>query len=161
MNTIPKIFKFIDCINAALFGKVEKDIILLKSEFTKTTKITSSDGNVITGITPLMYAIKRYKFNVVEILAKATKESNLNSQDSNGDTALHYAAKIKEEFPVYLLLQHGANPNIANNKDEVPKYDVESCKTPDNKVVWRNVYEIWTALKQHEMERLWELERGE
>lgn len=44
----------------------------------------------------------------------------VNSQNHNGDTPLHIALRKKDIKMVSVLLEKGANPNIANQKGEIP-----------------------------------------
>lgn len=51
---------------------------------------------------------------------------NLNIQDKEGKTPLHYAVKLGWAFPFYELLIHGADPNVRDNVGKTPlHYAVE------------------------------------
>lgn len=64
------------------------------------------------GITPLMLASKGGRKAAVEALFNAG--ANVNIQDSNGDTALHYAVGDGREEIVGFLLSKGAEVNARN-----------------------------------------------
>ena len=64
------------------------------------------------GITPLMVACKRGHYGIVQRLLK-TQKVNVNAQDSNGLTALHFSVQSNSVEIVYTLLLKRADPNIA------------------------------------------------
>lgn len=53
-------------------------------------------------------------------------QSDLNSRDSFGRTALHYACSVGFVEGIRLLIQNGANYNIANNAGETPL--IKACQ---------------------------------
>jgi uncharacterized membrane protein len=67
--------------------------------------------------TPLMAAIS-YPRNTNTIQYLLTKNINVNSQDSRGDTALMLSIAIDETNTVRLLLEKGANVTIKNKEGE-------------------------------------------
>lgn len=54
----------------------------------------------------------------VEILAAC--EQNLNAQDKDGNTLLHYAIKQYAPQVVRVLIQHGADPTVRNKQKQTP-----------------------------------------
>jgi hypothetical protein len=68
----------------------------------------SSDSNNA----PLTYAAGEGRDNVVTYLLE-TCGVNVDQVNSNNDTALHFASRDNHTGCVRLLLQHGADPNIA------------------------------------------------
>ncbi|XP_059176229.1 ankyrin-1-like [Physella acuta] len=66
------------------------------------------------GQTPLFFA---YNCKITEYLIE--KGAEINLQDKSGETALHLMAKSKE-YAVYILLEHGANPNISTHEGQTP-----------------------------------------
>lgn len=64
------------------------------------------------GVTPLMLATAN-GFKLVEAILECGSE--INAQNNEGDTALHYAALEKDEELIELLLEYGANMDIKNN----------------------------------------------
>jgi ankyrin repeat protein len=74
---------------------------------------TTKDGS------PLMAsAVKGYNA-ISELLIAAGADVNL--QDANQTTALHYAVMFKNYDLVLMLLEAGANPNHKNNVGQSPK----------------------------------------
>jgi len=66
--------------------------------------------------TPLMAQI--YYTNYVEFLIEAG--AGIDLQDTNGNTALHYAVRLSRPDAVAILLAHKANPNIQNDMGYTP-----------------------------------------
>eukprot|EP00833_Pecoramyces_ruminatium_P002820 jgi/Orpsp1_1/1176852/evm.model.c7180000059273.1 len=60
-------------------------------------------------------------------------KSDINYQDANGNTALLYACKLNNKKIIELLLKHGANTNIVNNKNKSPL--MYSCKNGNKSCV--------------------------
>jgi ankyrin repeat protein len=70
---------------------------------------------------PLAIVIKQYKPEraaIVKLLL--AKVSNINVQDAQGNTLLHWAIKEGKEEIVGLLLKKGAKSNIENHSNESP-----------------------------------------
>lgn len=44
--------------------------------------------------------------------------ANINIQDNEGNTPLHYAVLCEERTLITMLIEHGADMNIKNNEDE-------------------------------------------
>ncbi|MDF3047882.1 MAG: ank1u7 [Candidatus Midichloriaceae bacterium] len=76
------------------------------------------------GRMPLHVAIKKEIFSDERLDFLLQIGADPNVQDNEGDTALHYAIRItRSQAPIYvvnLLLEHGANWDIKNNKGESP-----------------------------------------
>lgn len=60
-------------------------------------------------------------------------QSDLNSRDDFGRTALHYACSVGFDQGIQLLVQHGANYNIANNAGETPL--IKACQFAETKAI--------------------------
>jgi ankyrin repeat protein len=81
-----------------------------------------------SGKTPLMIALlQASKANASKGIASLTmlidnliQKSNLDTQDVNGDTALHYAVQLKQDKLLLSLLNKGANPNVKNKFGNTP-----------------------------------------
>lgn len=76
----------------------------------------SPDRNMVT---PLHYAA--YKNNPQTINLLIDHGLDVNAQDKNGNTPLHYARSILRENPqvIKTLLEHGADPNIRNKEGKL------------------------------------------
>ncbi|CAN8066986.1 unnamed protein product [Agarophyton chilense] len=64
------------------------------------------------GLTPLMRAVDRNEFQIVDVLVEAG--ANLNAGDEDGQTALHYAVCCDHSDMVGLLLSYGARTDIVD-----------------------------------------------
>jgi ankyrin repeat protein len=73
------------------------------------------------GETPLILAIKLRKINIIKVLL--AKDPNLDLQNADGNTALHLCAIFNYPEDAQLLLEHGADLSIRNNRGET----VVSC----------------------------------
>ncbi|OUM61412.1 hypothetical protein PIROE2DRAFT_12563 [Piromyces sp. E2] len=83
-------------------------------------RILKSDRNAI-------YHVNNKNENIVIISTKLGKlnslyvnENNVNQQDYLGNTALHYAIKLKDGEAINLLCYYRANPHIKNNEGVSP-----------------------------------------
>lgn len=47
-------------------------------------------------------------------------KANLNHQDRNGYTALHFAAQGRRGIAAHLLFENGADPNVADSHGNIP-----------------------------------------
>jgi len=54
-----------------------------------------------------------------DIVLPEINKANINQQDYNGNTPLHYACKRQDKNIMKFLIHHGANPNIENNESKV------------------------------------------
>lgn len=70
--------------------------------------------------TYLIHMIIRFMFNSTAYLKFIERGVNINVQDSNGYTPLHYAARCLSYPYVELLLKHGADSNIIANDGDTP-----------------------------------------
>lgn len=69
--------------------------------------------------TPIMwcfYDVSELNFKIFNLLIKSG--ANINDQDIEGDTALHFAARYTTLRELKLLIRYGANPDIRNNKGQ-------------------------------------------
>ncbi|KAI9442915.1 ankyrin repeat-containing domain protein [Lactarius indigo] len=86
--------------------------------------------------TPLSYAATWGRLEIVRVLLEPEYDADVNSQDEDGLTPIHglllWAATLycssQSDHPqiVRLLLEHGANPNIRDNRDRTPLHLVSS-----------------------------------
>lgn len=70
--------------------------------------------------------------NTVNIQKVASEGFNLNTQDEDGWTALHHAAKMKQDKVVELLISLGVNQALRNNigqtcQDIITEVSLEEC----------------------------------
>ncbi|WPY01351.1 Ankyrin repeat domain-containing protein [Candidatus Trichorickettsia mobilis] len=75
------------------------------------------------GSTVLIEAIIDGKLETVELLMELRNEGieiNLDLQDADGNTALHYASQNHELEIAECLMINGANPNLRNNQNQTP-----------------------------------------
>lgn len=60
----------------------------------------------------------------------------INKQDNNGNTALHFAVKMAEDMEttrmVRSLLMYGAKTLIMNHNGETPEHLTQNYEDPDN-----------------------------
>jgi len=71
-----------------------------------------------SGITPLMIAASHSPGSLETVLEYTDQ---LDASDDDGDTALMWAIVMKNEAAARLLLDRGANPDIANDNGESPR----------------------------------------
>jgi hypothetical protein len=74
---------------------------------------------------PLIHAATFNRPEILEQLLRAGADPNVTvsnpDEDVRGETALMYAVDLPDKIRIIeLLLQHGANPNLANSKGETP-----------------------------------------
>ncbi|KAK3711759.1 hypothetical protein RRG08_036965 [Elysia crispata] len=83
--------------------------------------------------TPLMKATKHYHIegNVINILLASKPE--MNTQDMNGNTALHFAVLCSDEEKMKLLLRNGADAKLVNVEHRNPL--MEAFKTLKSRLV--------------------------
>ena len=78
-----------------------------------------ADANLVhpvTGETPLSLAAQNGYIDVILLLLK--NGANVNAQDGNGNTALHYAVEQELESVVSWLIEQGAANGIVNKNSE-------------------------------------------
>ena len=92
------------------YGEIEEDILTAIAHPSYTARITDE------GKTPLMYAIEGDDFPVELYHLLVTSSDDVNIQDEDGLTALHYMAKTGYPECIEDLLELGADPFITDNK---------------------------------------------
>ena len=104
-------------------NNVENKIKIAKSIFqknkeSKNIQININDFDKKTGMTLLMLSVVRQYTNFIKLLLE--NGADINSKNLiDGDTALHYAAKIKNKKIIELLIENGnCDLLIKNNKNE-------------------------------------------
>ena len=84
-----------------------------------------SDFQIISGMTPLMFASDNGHTEIVQLLLNAKAKPDLKT--GNGDTALHLAIMRGYSDIVQLLLEYGADPNISNRHGETAIHAASSA----------------------------------
>ncbi len=95
----------------------ERDIDALK----QFVKLPSVNINVRVGpsnTTPLMIAISSELTDVVEVLVEAMTKEDLNAKDTDGNTALMFAAAVGNISIISILIKAGADKNATNNANK-------------------------------------------
>ena len=92
------------------FGENDKEILFAIAHPSYATR-TSEKGK-----TSLMYAIENKDFRVELYKILITSPNDVNMQDEDGQTALHYMAKTDYPECIEDLLELGADPFITDNK---------------------------------------------
>lgn len=72
------------------------------------------------GCTPLHLAAMHGYVTVVEALIKGSDTEFVNTADTSGNTALHYAARGKHAKTVRAILVRGGVPTLTNSKTQTP-----------------------------------------
>ena len=97
-------------ITRIAYGNIEKDILTAIAHSSYTAQ-TSEEGK-----TPLMHAVENENFPVEMYKFLITTSSDVNIQDEDGQTVLHYMAKTDYPECIENLLELGADPFITDNK---------------------------------------------
>ena len=92
------------------YGNIEKDFLTAIAHSSYTAH-TSEEGK-----TPLMYAVENDDYPVELYKLLVTSPDDVNIQDEDGQTALHYMAKTDYPECIENLLELGADPFIWDNK---------------------------------------------
>lgn len=92
------------------YGKTDKDILssIVHPSYPRRT--------IEDGVTPLMVAVKNKDFPVELYKLLITSPDDINIQDEDGRTALHYMAETEYPECIETLLKLGADPFIRDNK---------------------------------------------
>jgi ankyrin repeat protein len=86
----------------------------------------------VNGLTPLMAVAGQDHVDTLQaLLENATVRTNMNAQDPNGKTALHFAVLAKLSLNVHLLLSCRADRNV---KDRVGKLALDYALAMDGQV---------------------------
>ena len=72
------------------------------------------------GNTPLLLAVLSHKTSIVRVLLQYRNLIDINSQNNDGNTALHVACEKRQADIVDLLLEAGCNLSIRNNHGYIP-----------------------------------------
>jgi ankyrin repeat protein len=115
----------IGCNNAPLHAFIANERVNLLMHFIEEAEKFDSkiDFNVadFQSKTPLILAAKmRHEATAIYILIKGGNKINLNHQDKDGMSALHYACTLGQLNLAELLINMGAIINITNNKNRTP-----------------------------------------
>lgn len=74
-----------------------------------------------TGESPLHLAVAQYNIGLLHALL-SNRDVNVNVQNANGDTALHYCCRYDDSMPLAFLLSHpNIKTNIRNKNDMTPR----------------------------------------
>ncbi|XP_053467815.1 transient receptor potential cation channel subfamily A member 1b isoform X2 [Ictalurus furcatus] len=79
--------------------------------------LSSRDEN---GAGPIHYAAASGHLDVIQLIVSITGPEELDVQDAEGQTPLHFAVEKNQESSCSLLLDLGANPNIVNTAMMAP-----------------------------------------
>ena len=93
--------------------------MLLTELLARGVNVDASDG---LGSTPLMYAVDHNDRDIIIDLLNAGADAN--HQNLAGNTALHLAVAQRNGVNMTLLLDHDANPNVANAQRQTPLDDL-------------------------------------
>ena len=117
------------------------DVDIFNFLLSKKANTNSTDKNAET---LLHKAIKSGSVEMMKKIISLASDSssgiNIDGQNKNGLTALHYAVLLKQTEFVTLLLEAGANPNIPSDDSLYPLFSSINCKS----------YLIFSALLQNE-----------
>lgn len=102
---------------ASLWDGIERNNLeKVKACLNSGADINSKTGKY--GYTPLIYAVKQNRVDMVELLLKA--KPNLNVADSNGRCAIHYAASDGNWKIWELIANSGADVNVKDSASRTP-----------------------------------------
>jgi len=93
-----------------------KDGNLAKVKELVTSGVKIDEREAVSNSTPLHYAAKQGKFEILNWLIK--NGADINAKDGDGNTALLLSCVAKEESVCLFLIEHGAKPRLKNNKTE-------------------------------------------
>ncbi|KAL5248104.1 hypothetical protein ACHWQZ_G017321 [Mnemiopsis leidyi] len=129
------------CANAEEMGQVlhkcveSKDIRGLLQVFGEGVKLGSPIPNSLYEETALHIAVTKEdetSLHIVDFLAQNCQGDDIDKQDTDGKTALHFAVINNKPQSIKILLRGNANPRIKDNAGESPldlvKEDQEECR---------------------------------
>jgi ankyrin repeat protein len=99
--------------------KNESALINLFEKGTLTGKSVNKEG-----LTPFLLAVDcEFGFDVLKYLKD--HGCDINAQDENGRTALHYALDLENKYLIKTLIEMGADINIEDNEGSSVKKEIE------------------------------------
>ncbi|XP_063691375.1 arf-GAP with SH3 domain, ANK repeat and PH domain-containing protein 1-like isoform X4 [Bolinopsis microptera] len=129
------------CANPEEMGQVlhkcveSKDIRGLLQVFGEGVKLGSPIPNSLYEETALHIAVTKEdetSLHIVDFLAQNCQGDDIDKQDTDGKTALHFAVINNKPQSIKILLRGNANPRITDNAGDSPldlvKEDQEECK---------------------------------
>ena len=99
-----------------LLAVEERDVLMTRFLLRHGASVSMTD---VEGRTPLLRAAEQGSGTMVKAILLSSRTA-LNLQDSKGDTPLTVAAAKCEEDVIEILLEYGADPDIANNMGDTP-----------------------------------------
>ena len=110
------------------------------------TDVNLTNDSKIKRKTPIMYAAKTNNVNIMKQLVEAG--GDVNRQDHLGETSLHIAAKHGCDKNVEYLLNHGANPNITDNKGFTALFEVVKKTSQTHHRIAKTLIQYNTSLEK-------------
>ena len=96
--------------NVAIFYSIKyNNLYALKELLDKGADVNYKNSN---NMNSLHLAVLKKNLEMIKMIIKQIK--NINSRTKDGSTVLHYSCNLQLENITELLLDHGANPNIAD-----------------------------------------------
>ena len=84
--------------------------------------------------TKLMIAASKDYRGIIDKFLKYDVSKIINSQDKDGNTALHYATQSQDPYIIKKLIDAGANPYIKNNKENMSWNYINQAATKNPKM---------------------------
>lgn len=109
-------------LSALHIAIAEKNVAIVKQLLDKKINLSSKTK---AGLTPFHYAAKTGFVNGISLLKQ---HYDINSQDEQGNTALHHAVEGDQPAMIRTLISQGANPKIKNQNKWNPKKMAKKLK---------------------------------